>query len=210
MSDIVPADVFSKLPERYQRRAREIAARVGEIDALLVPCRVDAIRDVAGRLLGQLRFQPDADAREFASEFKRACADLPEWALSEAANDFLAGRVDNHTGQFMPTCAEFAKRARSIMTPFLSEQASLRVEASKLVERAADDHRRHIIEMERQDPAVRQRVEAIIADARLGAPKLAAPRRQGLTDDKRAALDAMRKPRPFTSKIGHTPAKREG
>lgn len=210
MSDIVPADVFSKLPERYQRRAREIAARVGDIDALLTPCKLDAIKGVAGRLLGQLRFQPDADAKEFASEFKRACADIPEWALSEAANDFLAGRVDNHTGQFMPTCAEFAKRARSIMTPFLSERASLRVEASKLLERAADDHRRHIIEMERQDPAVRQRVEAIIADARLGAPKLVAPRRQGLTDDKRAALDAMRKPRPSTSKIGHTPAKREG
>lgn len=205
MSDVVPSDRFSMLPERYQRRAREIATRVGEIDALIRPAGKEAVRDAVIRLRCQLRPQPDTAAKDMASEFVTACADLPEWSISEAANDFLAGRVENHTGQFMPTCAEFAKRAREIIRPFLVERASLRTEAEKLVERAADDARRHRIEMERQDPAVRARVAKLHADAIAGAPKRQALTHTGLSEDRQKRLDAFKvKREPEASKLLET------
>lgn len=205
MSDVVPSDRFSMLPERYQRRAREIATRVGEIDALIRPAGKEAVRDAVIRLRCQLRPQPDTAAKDMASEFVTACADLPEWSISEAANDFLAGRVENHTGQFMPTCAEFAKRAREIIRPFLVERASLRSEAEKLVERAADDARRHRIEMERQDPAVRARVAKLHMDAIAGLPKRRALTHIGLRDDQQKRLDAYKvKREPQPSKLLET------
>jgi hypothetical protein len=211
MADLVAKDAFDRLPETYRRRAREIAARVREIDALMAPCNLDAIRDAVIRLRRQLRPQPDTDPAGIADGFKEHCRDLPEWALSEATNDFLAGRVDNHTGQFMPTCAEFAKRARSIMLPFLSERAALRIEASKLVERAEDEHRRHLIAIERQDPAVRQRVATMVEEATSGMVKGALRAEHGrLTDQTRAKLDALRKPRGFVSKIEQTKIVRGG
>ena len=55
MGDLVPADIFERLPERYRRRAREISIRVSEIDALLRRCDTGALRDAAVRLRGQLR-----------------------------------------------------------------------------------------------------------------------------------------------------------
>lgn len=204
MSSLIPSDIFCRLPERYQRRAREIAVRVQEIDALMAPCSKDDVRDAAVRLRRQLRPQPDIDPANLADEFKAACRDLPAWALSEAANDFLAGRVENHTGQFMPTCAEFAKRARAIVTPFLSERLSLRTEASKLFERAEDDHRRHLIEMEKQDPSVKARVAHLTEKAFAGFPKKQALTHRGLDADAQARLDALRKPRSFQSKLEQT------
>lgn len=205
MSDVVPSDRFSALPERYQRRAREIAARVGEIDNLIRPAGKEAVRDAVIRLRCQLRPQPDTAAQDMAAEFVTACTDLPEWAISEAANDFLAGRVDNHTGQYMPTCAEFAKRAREIIRPFLVERSSLRIEAEKLVERATDDARRHRIEMERRDPAVRARVAKLHMDAIAGAPKRQALTHTGLSEDRQKRLDALKvKREPQQSKLLET------
>lgn len=201
MADLVPADKFSRLPERYQRRAREIARRVSDIDALCALPTTDEIGEALKRLRGQLRPQPDTDVREMAEGFKASCRDIPAWAISEAANDFLAGRVDNHTGQFMPTCAEFAKQARAVLLPFLSERSALRIEASKLVERAEDDARRHRIAMERQDPAVRARTAQLIADATKGAAKALPMRHAGISDEVKAKLDTYRKPRSFVSKI---------
>lgn len=205
MRDLIATDAFDALPEAYRLRARQIAARVGAIDVLLTPCRTEAIRDALLRLRAQLRPQPDTDPAALVEEFKAACRDLPEWAVSEAANDFLAGRVDNHTGQFMPTCAEFAKRARSILLPFLAERSALRTEAEKLVERAEDDRRRHLIEIERQDPAVRRRVAEMMEAYSSGLPKgpLKAARPM-LTAEKQARLDAMKKPREHVSKIEQT------
>jgi len=204
MSDLVPPDQFDRLPERYRQRARQIAERVREIDALIRPCEKTAIRDAVLRLRGQLRPQPDTDPKDLAAEFTDACRDLPEWALSEAANDFLGGRVDNHTGQFMPTCAELAKRARGIIRPLLAERWALRTEASKLVERAEDEARRIAIQIERADPAVKARVAELAAKAMAGHPKhLPGPRRI-LNTDKQARLDAMKKVRPDVSKIGET------
>jgi hypothetical protein len=203
MRDLVAGDHLAKLPERYQRRAREIAERVSQIAKLCQPASAAEIGAELKRLRGQFRPQPDIDTRDMAEGFLHACRDLPAWAISEAANDFLAGRVDNHTGQFMPTCAEFAKRARSILVPFLSERAALRTEASKIVERAEDDARRHIIAMERQDPKVRQRVAVLVENAMAGLPVIGSqPHRDqpaGPTN-----LDAYRKPRVFESKITQT------
>lgn len=205
MHDLITTDAFDALPEQYRRRARQIAARVVEIDGLMKPCRQTAIRDAVLRLRTQLRPQPDTDPTNLADEYRAACRDLPEWALAEAANDFLSGRVENHSGQFMPTCAEFAKRARAIMLPFLAERSALRVEASKLVERAEDDHRRHLIEMERQDPAVRKRVAAMVEDLGLGLPKGPLKATRGLlTAEKQSRIDALKKPRDHVSKIEQT------
>lgn len=204
MRDVAPGDKFARLPERYQRRAREIARRVSEIDALCRPAAPDEIGDSLKRMRRHFRPQPDTEARDMAEGFRDACKDLPTWVLSEAANDFLAGRVENHTGQFMPTCAEFAKRARSILVPFLSERAALRTEAEKLVERATDDARRHRIEMERQDPAVKARVAALVESATAGTSKRTTLNHRGLSAEKQAALDALKKPRQFASKIGAT------
>lgn len=208
-ADAISLNVYAKLPERYRLRAEQIKIRVDAINGLLSPCKVKAIRDAVIRLRGQFRPQPDTEAEALASEYLAACRDLPEWALSEAANDFLAGRVDSHTGQFMPTCAEFAKRARWILTPFLAELSSLRFEASKLVERAADDQKRHLIEMERQNPAVRRRVKELADAFSAGQPKAQGIPHCGLGEDQQKRLDAFKKPRQIVSKIGHEAQKRE-
>lgn len=205
MADLVPADIFERLPERYRRRAREIAARVSEIDALLRRCDTGALRDAAVRLRSQLRPQPDVEMADFAKEFRSACADLPEWAVSEATNDFLAGRVENHTGQFMPTCAEFARRARSIVAPFIGEKYGLRNEAERLFERAEDEARRAAIAVERADPAVRARVRTMLAEANAGAPVLQTGRAHlGISSDVLAEMDKCRKRREQASKLSET------
>lgn len=204
MTEIIPFDKYSRLPERYQQRAHQIAERVSEIDALCRPCEPKAIGDAVLRMFRQFREQPGADYAELGNEFRAACRDLPEWAVSEAANDFLAGRVENHTGQFMPTCAEFARRARDVMVPYLSERSALRTEASKLFERAADDARRAAIEIERSDPAVQARVAALYAKVTKGMPVPSKPLHSLMTPEKQAALDALKKPRQFASRIAET------
>lgn len=205
MGDLVPADIFERLPERYRRRAREIGIRVSEIDALLRRCDTGALRDAALRLRGQLRPQPDVEMADFAKEFRMACADLPEWAVSEATNDFLAGRVENHSGQFMPTCAEFARHARTIIAPFIGEKNGLRNEAERLFERAEDEARRAAIAIERADPNVRQRVRALIASANAGAPlPPIGHAHAGVTPEAQAEMDKLRVRRPHVSKLPET------
>lgn len=204
MADIVPADKFSRLPERYQRRAREIAARVADIDALLKPAAPAEIGDELKRMRGQLSPQPETDPREIAEGYRDACADIPGWAVSEAGRDYRCGRVENHSGQFIPHAAEFAKRAREIIRPFLAERWALRTEASKLVERADDEARRIAIQIERSDPAVKARVAELAAKAMAGHPKHIAGPRRVLTPEKQARLDTMKKVRPEVSKIGET------
>ncbi|MER8806050.1 hypothetical protein [Mesorhizobium australicum] len=204
MADLVPQDQFDRLPEKYRQRAREIGARVAAIDAMMKPSNPLFVGETVIRMFRQFREQPGVSNVDMASEYRTACSDLPEWALSEAANDFLAGRVDNHTGQFMPTCAEFAKRARSIMLPFLSERAALRTEASKLVERATDDHKRHLIDMERQDPAVRKRVGVLVDVATAGAAKRKVLPHVRLNDAGQRRIDALKRPRQEVSKLEQT------
>ncbi len=206
MHDLVPKDIFDRLPEQYRRRARQIAARVAEIDRLLEPGKPIAVRDAALRICGQLRPQPEIKVDEFAAEFRAACADLPEWVVSEAANDYLAGRVENHTGQFVPTCAEFARHARSIVRPFAAERAGLRNEAERLFQRAEDDRRRELIAIERADPSVRKRVAAMVRKATAGASVISTDHRHGGTDDEtQARLDALkRQPAEPKSKISQS------
>lgn len=195
---------FDGLPERYRERASQIAIRVSEIDALLSPCQPEDIRDALIRLRGQFLPQVETDPADMANEFRLACRDLPAWAVAEATNDFLAGLVDNHSGRYMPVCAEFAKRARSIITPFLSEKSALRLEASRLVDRARDDARRHAIEMERQNPAVRRRVAAMVQAANMMPQKAISLTHGALTAEKQAALDRFKKRPEFVSKITQT------
>jgi len=204
MGEVIDMDPFKRLPERYRSRAREIATRVGNIDAMMAPVTPVKIGEAVVRMLRQFREQPGVDASEMGSEYRSACKDLPEWAVSEAANDFLAGRVDNHTGQFMPTCAEFAKRAREVMTPFMAERASLRTEASKLVERAEDEARRIAIDIERQDPRVKVRAAAMIEQFLAGHPKPLPMKPKGIPPENQKRIDALKKPRPFVSKIADT------
>jgi hypothetical protein len=206
VTDIIPSDIFERLPERYQNRARQIAARVLELNRLLARCDIGAIRDSGARLCGQLRPQPETKIEEFADEFRAACADLPEWAISEATNDYLAGRVDNHTGQFIPTCAEFAKHARGIIRPFVAEKAGLRNEAERLFIRAEDDRRRELIEIERANPTVKARVRDLVKQSRAGAPVISTDHRHfGIEPEAQAQLDALRKPPvPVQSKIAQS------
>ncbi len=103
----------------------------------------------------------------------------------------------------MPTCAEFAKRARHILVPFLSERSILKDEASKLIERAIDDYNRHQIDMERQDPAVCRRVAELAASIKIAAPKRKGLAHIGLDPEKQKQIDALKRPRQFESKIGH-------
>lgn len=211
-SDLVPQDIFDRLPEKYRRRVREIDRRMHEIRDVLRPCEKSDILDAALRLRGQLRPQPDVDLTKFAEEFKLACEDLPAWAVSESANDFLAGRVENHTGQFMPTCAEFARHARSIVRPFLSERAALRVEASRIFARAEDDRRRDMIAIERANPAVKARVKELTKQVTEGAARPShGLRHVGLDHDTQAKIDALKKPRPEPeSRIAQTRIVRGG
>lgn len=204
MRELVATDDFDRLPQKYRDRARAIKARVAEIDVLMKPCEPDDIRAAVVRMAGQFLEQAETDHSNMAGEFLAACRDLPAWAVSEAASDFLGGRVDAHAGRYMPICAEFARRARSIMTPFLAERSALRAEASKLIERATDDHKRHLIDMERQDPAVRKRVACMVEAATAGAPKTQGLPHLGLDEAKQARIDAMKKPRQIESKIGRT------
>ncbi|KRB26309.1 hypothetical protein [Mesorhizobium sp. Root172] len=204
MHDLVAKDDFDKLPEKYRDRARAIKARVAEIDGLMKSCQPPDVRAAVVRMAGQFRDQPDIDHADMAGEFLAACRDLPAWAIAEAASDFLAGRVDNHSGQFMPTCAEFAKRARAVMMPILSERAALRTEASKLIERATDDHKRHLIEIERQDQAVRKRVAALAEAVTAGAAKRQGLPHLGLNEAEQKRIDALKRPRQEVSKLEQT------
>jgi hypothetical protein len=204
MGDVVQVDKFSRLPERYQRRAREIASRVSEIDALCSPATSEAIGSELKRMRRQLLPQPGIEDADMAKGYLDACRDLPEWALAEAANDYLGGKVDNHTGRYMPLCAEFAKRARSILMPFLAERAGLRTEASKLVERATDEARRDRIAVEKSDPAVKARVATLVEKVTKGAAKKLSLTHTGIDDDARRRMDVLRKPVPFKSKIDQT------
>lgn len=208
MADLVPADKFSRLPEKYQRRAREIAARVADIDALLVAATAREIGDELKRMGRRLEPQPGSDPAEVAKAYLEACTaspPIPSWAVSEAANDYCFGRVEDHSGKFVPHAPEFAKRARSLLKSLYAERAILRTEAEKLIERAADDARRHRIEMERQDPAVRARVAKLHMDAIAGAPKRQALRHIGLSEDQQKRLDAYKvKREPQPSKLLET------
>jgi hypothetical protein len=192
MADLVPNDIFDRLPERYQRRARDIATRVSELKLLLKRCDISAIVDAATRLQGQLRWQPETDHEAFGAEFRVACQDLPEWAVSEATNDFLAGRVTNHTGQFMPTCAEFARHARSVIHPFLTEMSILRREAEQLFERAEDERRRDQIAIERARPGHREWVRNLAKSITAGAPAISAHTHGAIDPAAQARLDAMK------------------
>lgn len=203
-TDLISLDEYSHLPERYRLRALEIKHRVETINAMLVPCQPEAVKSAVKRLGGQFQPQPDTDGKSVVSEYLIACRDLPEWAVSEATNDYLGGRVDNHSGRYMPTCAEFAKRARHILVPFLSERSILKGEASKLVERAVDDYNRHLIDMERQDPAVCRRVAELAASIDIAAPKRRGLPHIGLDPETQKRIDALKRPRQFESKIGHS------
>lgn len=204
MADLVPADKFSQLPELYRQRARDISARVADIDRMLHPATALDVADELKRMGAQLEPQPGFDPRETASGYRDACADIPAWAVAEAANDYLCGRVESHSGQFIPHAPEFAKRARALLVPILSERSALRVEAEKLVERAADDARRHRIEMERADPSVRQRVAALKAAAFGDERQAITYQHTGLDAEAQAKIDALKKPREFVSKINET------
>lgn len=204
MGEVIDMDPFNRLPERYRERAREIAARVRDIDAMLAPTEPVKIGEAVVRMFRQFLPQPGVDPADMAAEYREACKDLPEWAISEAANDFLWGRIETHTGLYMPICAQFAKHVRSILVPFYSERSALRIEASKLVERAEDDRRRHQIAIERSDPAVRQRVAALVEKATAGLPKQLSAPRAGLGEEQQGRLDALKKPRQFVSKIAET------
>lgn len=204
MHDLVSKDQFDRLPERYRQRARDIAFRVGEIDRLTARCSPEAIRTAGARLCGQLRPQPDIEIEDFAEEFRQACADLPEWAISEATNDYLGGKVENHTGQYMPTCAEFAKHARSIIMPFLGERAGLRREAEKLFERAQDERRRAEIAVERAKPGHREWVRNLARSVTSGASKLTA-KPHARDQEMQARIDALKvKREPPPSKLDQT------
>lgn len=192
MSDLVPEDIFDRLPERYRLRARQIKARIAEINPMLMPCEINAIRDAGARLHGQLRPQPDIDIGQYADEFRRACSDLPEWAISEATNDYLGGKVENHTGQYMPTCAEFARHARSIVAPFFGERAGLRREAEKLFERAEDERRRAEIAVERARPGHREWVRNLARSVTAGAPQIGSKPHHSEDSEMQARIDALK------------------
>jgi hypothetical protein len=204
MHDLIEQDKFDRLPERFRQRARDIAYRVGEIDRLLKRCQPPAIMDAAIRLRGQLRPQPGIEISDFVEEFRQACGDLPEWAISEATNDYLGGRVENHTGQFMPTCAEFAKHARSIVAPFVGERAGLRREAEKLFERAEDERRRAEIAVERAKPGHREWVRDLAKSVSAGAPRIAS-KPHTTSPEMQARIDALKvKREPVPSKLDQT------
>lgn len=204
MTDLVTKDAFKRLPEQYRKRAWEIASRVRDIDAMLKPSDPAKIGEAVVRMFRQFLPQQGVDPADMAAEYRAACASLPEWAITEAADDYLWGRVDCHTGRYMPICAEFAKRARSILVPILAERSVLRFEADKLVQRAEDDRRRHLVEIERSDPAIRSRIAAMLESAAAGGAKRQSLTHAGLSPDKQARLDALKKPRQFTSKIAET------
>lgn len=204
MHDLIEQDQFDRLPERYRQRARDIAYRVGEIDRLLQRCQSPAIMEAAIRLRGQLRPQPGIEIADFADEFRQACADLPEWAISEATNDYLGGKIENHTGQYMPTCAEFARHARSIVAPFLGERAGLRREAEKLFERAEDERRRAEIAVERARPGHREWVRNLARSVTVGAP-LIGSKPHNPDPEMQARIDALKvKREPPPSKLDQT------
>lgn len=204
MGEVIDTDPFNRLPERYRERAREIAARVRDIDVMLAPTEPVKIGEAVVRMFRQFLPQPGVDPADMAAEYREACKDLPEWAISEAANDFLWGRIETHTGLYMPICAQFAKHARSILVPLYSERSALRTEASKLIERAEDEQRRHQIAIERSDPAVRRRVAALAERVTIGAAKKQSLTHTGLDAESQRRLDALKKPRQFVSKIAET------
>ena len=209
MRELITQDQFDLLPERHRPRARHMAARAAEIQRVLSPCGLEAIRSAGARLHGQLRPQPDINIEEFAYEFKLACSDLPEWAITAATDDFLAGRVPNHTGQFMPTCAEFARHARFIISEFVSELGGLKFQMKKLLTLAEEEDRRARFELERvrerSRPGHKEWIRGLVKQVTASAPKPIERPRFSSDPEMRARLDALKPKRPEPeSKLSQT------
>ncbi len=192
---------FDGLPEKYQARARDISKRVFEIDDLLKAGTKQAIKDAVLDISNQLRPQPETEAKDLVEGYLRACDGFPDWAISEAVNDYLSGQVENHTGQFIPTCAEFAKRVRLIVQPFQIERHGLEYEARRLIDRAKDEARRNQIERERRSPERQKRVESIMDKARKAIPKKTTPKTDWgtATPEQLAELEELKAKRKYRS-----------
>ena len=104
----------------------------------------------------------------------------------------------------MPTCAEFAKHARSIIAPFIGERAGLRREAEKLFERAEDERRRAEIAVERAKPGHREWVRNLAKSVSAGAPRIAS-KPHATNPEMQSRIDALKvKREPPPSKLDQT------
>ena len=202
MSDLILSPEIQALPKFYQDRAKEIARRYAEINRTLMPCTVSEIGDAMIRMKAQFLPQVDAGGKMVSDAYKLGCKDLPGWAISEAANDFLSGLVENHEGKFLPTSAEFCKRVRSIIMPLKREQDSLQREAMNMVRRWEDEKRLAEIERSRRDPEVQKRVQELMDQSRQTVSrqsKRIAPKQ--ITDEHRNSIQQFKKPRKIISKL---------
>lgn len=101
-----------------------LQARRDDIVAGLTP----ATRAEIGRLVAYVRTllpaQGNDDPELVVNGYISILSGLPLWALDQACNDFLKGRVPDHK-TFAPTCDQIAARARSLVSRFESEIAAI-------------------------------------------------------------------------------------
>lgn len=204
MTEIAPSSI-SCLPEKYQVIAERLMTKAKSIEGRLQPASPDVIVQVSVKMAKRLRKQPEFSGEEVLAAYREALEGLPAWAIEEASKMFLSGAVQNHTGQYMPTCAEFAKVVREIVRPLELEWRSIRTRVNHLKTECQEEQRRIEVEAFRNNPEARARILLLIEDATKGLPTLTGPSAQhSMTDERRRALDAYRKPEPpHKSKIGH-------
>lgn len=204
MTNIIQSQ-FSGLPEKYQHIASDLLEQISITEEKLLPAGREVAKAACILMGKHFRPQADADAGIVMEGYITALAELPEWAIAEAINCFISGLVENHSGQFMPTSAEFAKVARAQFMPVWTHWRSLRSEVNRLEQDCRDEQRRIDVEAFRNDPDARNRILLLIEDATKGLPSHTSPSAQhSMTDEQRSALDPYRAPvRPHQSKIGH-------
>lgn len=201
----IATNQFASLPEKYQEKARYLLSEISMAEKFITPSSQKDADNACIELSKHFRPQPDSEPTEVRDGYRAALASLPAWSISDAVQCFIRGDVDNHTGQFMPTCAEFAKVAKLLRSPRMANWLSLKSQINRLKTDCEEERRRDEIEKFRNDPEALDRVKKLVEQITKGSPKKISGKQHG--DGKGAeALDQYRAARKHPkSKIGYVP-----
>lgn len=108
-------------PDDSERR--QLQAFISDVDAALKDDRPNKMQPI--KLLMADRASAvgsDTDAKAKAAACAIALRDLPWWAIANACEDYICGRVPGDNREFMPSAANLATRARGHVEALRADQ----------------------------------------------------------------------------------------
>lgn len=108
-------------PDESERR--QLQAFIREVDASIAEDRPNKMQPI--KLLMADRASAtgsEGDAKARAAAYAIALRDVPWWAIANACEDYICGRVPGDKREYMPTSAQLADRARHHMTILRADQ----------------------------------------------------------------------------------------